>query len=120
MEKVYIEAIYRIRNTVFNSGYIRIDDDTISCLFSLDYAYIEFTDGYFHFYLKEYEPENNSYYETKEFIANYDYINILNFPYTYILKNHSGNILTLHFIKRVYDPYLIRNIEKDFQTFFGK
>ena len=120
MGKVYIEVQYRIKNTVFNSGYIRIDGDTIHCLFSLDYSYIKIIDGRIHFYLEDYEPENDSYNKTEEFIGTYNYIDTLECPYSYILKNDSGIILSLKLIKKVYDPCLSRDIEESFQYRFGK
>ena len=119
MEKVYIEAYYRIKNTVFNSGYIRIDGDTIHCSFSLDYSYIKIIDGCIHFYLEEYEPGKDSYCETEEFIGGY-HIETLESPSTYILKNDSGIILSLELIKRVYDPCLSHDIEENFHYRFGK
>lgn len=119
MGKVYMEALYRIKNNVFNTGYICIDGDIIHCLFSLDYSYIKIIDGKIHFYLEEYEPKNDFYYETQEFIGNC-YIGTLESPSTYILKNDSGIFLSLELIKRVSNPCFIHDIEAEFQYRFGK
>ena len=119
MKKTFLEAQYRIKDRVYNQGYICIDGDRINGIFTMDCVCIQIQNGHIYFYLGEYEPQDSSYYETVEFTGKYD-IETLESPYTYILKSSSNEFLSLELIKEVSDPRTISDIEKEFEVIFGK
>ena len=51
MKKTYIEAQYRIKDIVFNTGYICIGKHSIIGNFTLDSVIIEIYNGKIYFYL---------------------------------------------------------------------
>lgn len=119
MKKTFLEAQYRIKGRVYNHGYICIDGDFINGIFAFDCVCIQINDGHIYFYLKEYDPEDGSHYKTEQFICKYDY-ETLETPHTYILKSSSNEFLTLELIKKVTDPKILSDIEKEFEGIFGK
>ena len=119
MKKTFFEAEYRIKNKVYNHGHICITNDFITGIFSLDCISIQIKDGYIYLYLKEYEPEDKSYYETIEFIGKCD-VKTLESPYTYILKSDDDEYISLKLIKRLSDPKTISDISKEFEMIFGE
>lgn len=119
MKKTYIEAQYRIKNQVYNNGYLCINKDSIIGIFSLDCACIEIKNEHIHFYLKEFKPEDILYHETKEFIS-IDTVSFLESPCSYILKSNSNVFLSLELIKRVTDISSISSIVQTFESIFGK
>lgn len=119
MKKIFLEAQYRIKDKVFNDGYICIYKDLILGIFTMDCVSIGIVNGHIYFNLAEYEPNNNLYYETEEFSGKYD-IETLESPYTYILKSSSNETLSLTLIKKVSDPKILSVIEKEFEVIFGK
>lgn len=118
MKKVFIEAQYRIKDRVCNWGYICIDGDSITGIFTFDYVDIQITDNSMHLSLKEYQPEKSPYYKIQEFV-NATAFEGLESPCTYLLKS-SNEFLSLELIRRITDPIKISDIEKTFKNFQSK
>lgn len=119
MKKTYIEAQYRITDQVYNHGYICIDGDSINAIFTSDYASIVLYNGSLIFYLEEFEPEYNSYYEVEKFVS-INEVDCLESPCTYILKSNSDVVIYLDLIKKISDTRSISNTIQAFEDFFGK
>lgn len=119
MKKTFFEAQYRITDRVYNQGYICIAGNSIKGIFSFDCVSIEIKNRYIYLYLKEFEPENESYYETVEFVGKYN-IETLDSPCTYILKSSSNEILSLQLIRRITNLNSIPDIVKQFDLILGE
>ncbi len=121
MKNTYMKAQYRIKDAIYNEGYICINESSIIGLFCLDKVKIALINGKLHFYLIEYEPESDSYYSTNEFIS-IQTIDKIKCPSTYLLRlksNHSI-FLSLTLMQELNDSDMSSSILQQFENFYSK
>ena len=115
MKKTYIEANFRIDDVVFNTGYICIDKDSITGIFTFDRVIIEINKEIMSFLLFKYDSESNSFLSPESY--NYKYnLKSLESPHTYTLKSDSNETLKFELIKKVTNPNIISRLDDQFKV----